>query len=122
MLGVVASSEVRSGAGSGKPAIVGDSLHQAWHPGATCFEKGNAQVWIAIGDALRNHPLEGKLNREPKRNRSLVVVCIIDVAQRAETVARVDCNWKTDVICRRPNRLQWGIVNSDITSHSEEHH
>src|SRR4030095_13272178 len=35
MLGVVASSEVFSGPGSGKPAIVGDSLHEAWHPGAT---------------------------------------------------------------------------------------
>src|SRR5262245_3719466 len=118
MLGVITSPKVCSGAGSGKPAIVGDSLYQAGHPGATCLEKRNAQIGVAIGDALRNHPLEGKLNREPKGNRCLVVMGIVDVAQRTKTVTRVYCHRKTDVICRRPNRLQRRIVNSDVSGYT----
>src|SRR6266478_2667798 len=80
MLGVVAPPEVFSGAGAGKPAVISDSLHETRHPGATRLEKGNAQIWVAIGDALRNHPVESKLNCQPKRNGGFVMMGIIDVA------------------------------------------
>src|SRR4029450_13437267 len=119
MLGVIASSEVFSGTGSGKPAIVGDSLHEAWHPGATRLEKCNTQIGVAIGDALRNNPLERKLNRDPKGNGGLVVMCVVDVAQRAKAVTRVDCYRKANLICRRPDRLHRRLVNSYIYGHCE---
>jgi hypothetical protein len=68
-------------------------------------QKCNAQVWVAIGDALRNHPLESKLNREPKGNGSLVVMCVVDVAQRAKAVTRVDC-------CGRPTSFAAAQIGS----------
>ena len=57
-----------------------------------------------------------------KRNRGLIVVGVIDLPKRSKTVTGVDCQRKSNIVGRLPNRLHRWIVNSDISRHSEEHH
>src|SRR6185437_11281724 len=119
MLAGVAPVEIDPGSRARKAAVFLDPFHQRGHPRAARFEKGNAQIWIAVGNSLRDYAVKRKLHREPERERRFVVMRVVDLAQGAKAVSRVHRDRQTGIIRRGPNRLHRRIVDAYISRDTE---